>query len=95
MQRLDIVLAALAPHTESISARLPRNMDPWPMDKIKSSLDLVYGETAHNPGQTSHSSPTVLSSRSVSSHPILSMARGQPLVPIVSVRSNTGGKPST
>ena len=78
MQRLDIVLDAPALHTETTLARLPRNMDPWPLDEIKPSSDghPAYGETSRNPDQTSNCAPTVLSSRSVSSHPILSMARG-------------------
>ena len=78
MHRLDRFLAAHAPHTESISARLPHNTDPWPMAEIKPSSDghPAYGETSRNIGQTSNSAPIVLSSRSVSSHPILSMAGG-------------------
>ena len=88
MQRIDRVLAAPAPHSESISTRLPRNMGPWLVAEIKDYLDLEYGETTCNLGQTSHSAPTVLNSRPVSSHPILSMARGKPLVPVVFVPFN-------
>ena len=90
MHRLDRVLAALAPHTKSISARLPRNMDPWLVAEIRASTDghPAYGENSCNPGQTSNSAPIVLNSRSVSSHPILSMARGKPLVPVVFVPFN-------
>ena len=95
MHRLDRVLAAPAPHTESISARLPRNTDPWPMAEIRASTDghPTYGETSRNPGQTSNFAPAFLNSRSISSHPVLSMARGKPLVSIVYVPSNPEGQP--
>ena len=51
MQRLARVLDTLAPHNESILARLPRNTDPWPMAKIRASTDghPTYGETSCNP----------------------------------------------
>ena len=95
MQRFDAILATPIPHKEPLSALLPHNMDPWPLAKIKPSSDghSVYGNTSCNPGQTSNSSPTVLSSRSVSSHLILSMAGGKPSIPVVSVPSNAEGKP--
>ena len=78
MQRLDTILATPIPHKEHILALLSRNIDPWPLAKIKPSSDgrPVYGETSCNPGQTSNSAPAALSSRSISSHPILSMAGG-------------------
>ena len=95
MQWLDRFLAAPAPHTETISARLSRNMDPWPVVEIKASSDghLEYGETSCNPSQTSNSTPVVLNSRSLSCHPILSMDGGKRLAPVVSVPFNTRGKP--
>ena len=85
-----------APHNESISARLPRNMDPWPVAEIRASTYgyPAYGETSHNLGQTSNSATAVLNSRSVSSHPTLPMAGGKPSVPVVSVPFNAGGKHS-
>ena len=66
------------------------------MAKIKPSSNghTEYGETFRNQGQTSNSTPVFLSSRSISSHPILSMAGGKPSVPVVFVPSNTRGKPS-
>ena len=95
MQRSDRVLATSAPHTETISTRLPRNMDPCHVAEIRASTDghPIYGETSCNPGQTSNSAPVVLNSRSVSSHPILSMDVGKPSITLVYVPSNTGGKP--
>ena len=95
MQRSDRVLATSAPHTETISTILPLNTNPWHMDEIRASTDghPTYGETSCNPGQTSNPTPVVLNSRSVSSHPILSMAKGQPSVPVVSIHSNPRGKP--
>ena len=53
-------------------------MDPWPVAEIRDSTNghPAYGETFGNLGQTSNSAPTVLNSRYVSSHPILSMAGG-------------------
>ena len=95
IQRLDRVLDAPPPHNESISTRLPRNTDPCLVAEIRASTDghPSYGETSHNPGQTSNSSPAILNSRSVSSHPRISMARGKPSVPVVSVPSNTRGNP--
>ena len=97
MQRIDSVLATPAPHAESISARLPRNMDPWNLAEIRASTDghPEYVETSHNRGQTSNSTTAPLNSRFVSSHPIISMAGGKPSVIVVSVISNTGGKPPT
>ena len=70
-------------------------MDPWPLAKVKTSSDghPAYGETSRNLGQTSNSTLAVLGFRSVSSHPILSMARGKPSVQVVSVPSNAGGDP--
>ena len=90
MQRLDTILATPMPHKEPVSSLLPCNIDPWPVAKIKPSSDghPTYGETSRNPGQTSNSTLAVLSSRSISSHPILSMARGEPSVPLVFVPSN-------
>ena len=95
MQRLDTILATPIPHKEPLSALLPRNTNPWPLVEIKPSSDghPVYGETSHNLGQTSNSSPTTLSSRSISSHPILSMAGGKPSVPVAYVPSNAMGEP--
>ena len=95
MQRLATILATSIPHKEPLSSLLPRNMDPWPLAKIKPSSDghLVYGETSHNLGQTSNSAPATLNSRYVSNHPILSMAGGQPSVLVVSVPSNAEGPP--
>ena len=95
MQRLDGVLATPTPHTETISARLPCNTDPWHVAEIKASTDgyPAYGETSHNDGRTSNSALAFLNSRSISSHPIPSMARGKPSVPVVSIPSNAGGKP--
>ena len=80
MQILDRILTVAAPHNESISTRLPRNTNPWPMAEIRASTDghPIYGETSCNPGQTSNSAPVVLNSRSVSSHPILSTAGEKP-----------------
>ena len=80
MQRLDTILATPIPHKEPVSALLPRNTDPWPLAKIKPSSDghPTYGDSSCNPSQTSNSAPAVLSSRFVSSDPILSMARGKP-----------------
>ena len=96
MHTLDRVLAAPEPHNESISAILPCNIDPWPVAKIIASTDghPTYVETSHNPGQTSNSTPIVLNSRSVSSHPTLSMARGKPSVSVVFIPSNAWEKPS-
>ena len=95
MQRLDKDLAAPAPHAESISARLPRNIDPWTVAEIRASSngDPIYGENSCNLGQTSNFAPVVLNSRSVSSHPIPSMVGGKPSFPVASVPSNAGGKP--
>ena len=95
MHRLEIFLATPAPHTKSISSRLPHDIDPWPVAEIRASTDghPSYGETYRNPGQTSNSAPAVLNSRSISSHPILSMGGGKPSVPVVSVPSNAEGKP--
>ena len=95
MQRLDTILETPMPHKEPILTLLPRNMDPWPVVKIKPSSDghPAYGETSRNPDQTSNFAPTVLNSRSGSSHPILSMAGGKPSIPVVFVPSNIGGEP--
>ena len=70
-------------------------MDPWPVAEIRASIDSypAHGETSRNLGQKSNSTPAVLNSRPVSSHPILSMAGGRPSVPVVSVPSNVGGQP--
>ena len=95
MHRLDRVLATPAPHTESISTRLPRNMDRCPMAELGASTNghPAYGETSRNPGQTSNFAPAILNSRFVSSHPILSMDGGKPSVTVVSIPSNDGGQP--
>ena len=95
MQILDTILTTPMPHKEPILALLPCNTDPWPLDEIKHSSNghPAYGETSRNPGQTSNSAPAVLSSRYVSSQPILSMVGGKPLVPVISVPSNAKGKP--
>ena len=84
MQRLDRVLATPPLHTETISARLPCNTDPWTLVEIKPSSDghPTYGETSHNLGQTSNSALAGLSSRPVSSHPILSIKLGGTTVSI-------------
>ena len=95
IQILDRVLVVPAPHSESILARLPRNTNPCPMAKIRASTDGYppHGETSRNLGQTSNSVPAVLNSRSISTHPILSMTGGKPSVPVAYVPSNDGGKP--
>ena len=95
MQRLDTILATPIPHKEPLSALIPCNNDPWPLSEIKHSSDghPIYGETSCNPGQASNSAPTTLNSRSISSHPIISMAGGKPLVLVLSVPSNAEGKP--
>ena len=97
MHMLDRVLAAPAPHSESISAILPHNMDPFHVAEIKSSTNgyPAYGENSHNLGKTSNSAPAVLNSRYVSNHHVLSMIGGQPSIPVVYVPSNNGGKPLT
>ena len=94
MHRLDRVLVAPAPHTKSVSAILPCNIDPWPIAENRASTDghPTYGDTSRNLGQTSNSTPIVLNSRSISSPPIISMAGGKPSVPVVSVPSNAGGQ---
>ena len=65
------------------------------MAKIRASTNghPSYVETSRNPGQTSNSAPTVLNYSSISSHLILSKARGEPSVPVVFVPSNAGEKP--
>ena len=80
MHRLHTILATPIPHKEPLSALLPCNTNPWPLAEIKPSSDghPTYGETSRNLGQTSNSTHATLSSRSVSTHPILSMAGGKP-----------------
>ena len=83
-----------------MSTLLPRLLDPWPsryrtlVETLAPIDDLpVHSVTPHNPSQTSN--PTISNPRSFSSPPIPSIAGGKSLAQMVSVHSNTRGKPPT
>ena len=92
LERMDRVMATPIPHKEPMSALLPRLTDPWPSGYSPLSDDAPsHGLSPRDPIQTSN--PTFLNPRSVSSHPIPSIAGTKPSAQVVFVPSNIGGQP--
>ena len=100
LERMERIVPSLVSYKEHLSSLFPRILDPWPFrycslaETLGPIEEVLFSVViSHNPGQTSN--PRILNQRYMSSPPIPSVAGGESSTQMVSVHSNTEGKPLT